>query len=382
MKTLLKTASAIAALCLLFTSHASSAAGTDAQSRTPEDPHLIWTASNVVLVSKQLADGVFAVYPDDAEAKNAQGIPAATSGGFVVGSKGVLVVESMLNRRLAGQMLKLVRAQTRKPILYLVNTSYHGDHSYGNQFFPRTAQVVQHTNTQQYIQSHFTDDIAFMEQYFGKNQGLDELKPQRADVLLQDGARIEIDLGGPVVQVMHLGFAQTVGDLFVYLPKEKVLFTGNPIISGGPSLPWLLDGRLKDSLSTMKKLRALLPGDAQVVPGHGAPTSVAAVDYPIRYLEELQERVGAAVKQGLNEKDTVERVTNEMHEYAGYKIFPWIHSQVNIPKTYQEMKKAQTGQVGLLMHRCATAMGATATDCLCVQKAEPRIDARKVACPA
>src|SRR5262249_5664357 len=71
------------------------------KTRTPEDPNLVWTASSVVLVAKELAPGVYGVYPDDAPRKNPAGIPVATSGGFVIGQDSVLVVESMLNRRLA-----------------------------------------------------------------------------------------------------------------------------------------------------------------------------------------------------------------------------------------------------------------------------------------
>jgi cyclase len=300
---------------------------------------LIWTPSNVVLVSKEIAHGVFAVYPDDAAVKNAAGIPAATAGGFVVGADGVLVIESMLNRRLANQLLALIHAQTAKPILYLVNTSYHGDHSYGNQFFPRGVQIVQHVATQAYIQNHFAEDVAFMKQYFGTNSGMDELKPQRAHVLLQDGARVQFDLGNRTVHVMHLGFGQTDGDLFVWLPSEKVLFAGNPIISDGPSLPWLLDGKLDESLTTMRKLLSLLPRDTVVVPGHGRPTGVAAIEYPIGYLDELKRQVSAAIAEGLTEPETVQRLAERMSAYAGYKIFPWVHSQVNVPKTYQELKK-------------------------------------------
>ena len=310
------------------------------QQREAEDPQLIWTPNNVVLVSKEIAAGVFAVYPDDASTKNAAGIPAATSGGFVVGDNGVLVIESMLNRRLANQMLALIHAQTAKPILYLVNTSYHGDHSYGNQFFPAGVQIVQHVATQAYIQNHFAADVAFMMQYFGRNSGMDELRAQRAQILLQDGARVQFELGNKSVQVMHLGFAQTDGDLFVWLPTEKVLFTGNPIISDGPSLPWLLDGKMEASLTTMRKLLALLPRDAVVIPGHGCPTGVAAIEYPIGYLEELKKQVGAAIADGLSEAETVQRLADSMKQYAGYKIFPWVHSQINVPKTYQEIKQS------------------------------------------
>jgi len=329
-------------LCPLATAQGSNdpAAARAAKTRTPEDPKLVWTASNVVLIPKELAPGVYAIYPDDAHAKNAAGIPVATSGGFVVGNNGVLVVESMLNRRLANQVVALVREKTRKPILYVVNTSYHGDHSYGNQFFPKGVRFIQHVNTQAYIQSHFTDDVAFMKQYFGSNQGMDELKAQRAQIQLHDGANIDVDLGGRRVQIMHLGFAQTEGDLFVWLPNEKVLYTGNPIISGGPSLPWLLDGKLDAALATLIKLLGMLPKDAIIVPGHGEPTDVSAIEYPIHYLEELRKQVAASVAQGLSEEQTVQRLSESMKQYSGYRIYSWVHSQINVPRTFHEMKRA------------------------------------------
>lgn len=319
----------------------SSSSGTpEPEPRTPEDPNLIWTPSSVVLVQKEIAPSVYAVYPDDAPAKNMAGIPVATSGGFIIGENGVLVIESMLNRRLANQMIALVASVTTKPILYVLNTSYHGDHSYGNQFFPAGAQIIQHVETQKYIQDHFAEDVAFMEKNFGTNQGIDEIKPQKAQILLHDGANLDLDLGGRSVNVLHLGFAQTNGDLFVWLPKEKVLYTGNPIISEGPSLPWLLDGKLAAALTTLKKIRAMLPADAIVVPGHGEPTGVGAIEHSIAYLEELEMRATDAVTQGLSEKETVDLLTETMKKYSGYKIYPWVHSQINVPKTYEDLTKA------------------------------------------
>lgn len=58
-----------------------------------------------------------------------------------MGNTGVLVVDTMLNRRLADQEIALVHAATDKPIRYAVNTSYH---SYGNQCFPAGIQIMQH----------------------------------------------------------------------------------------------------------------------------------------------------------------------------------------------------------------------------------------------
>ncbi|MEM7584045.1 MAG: MBL fold metallo-hydrolase [Acidobacteriota bacterium] len=305
------------------------------RSRTPEDPKLVWTASHVALQAREVAPGVFAVYPDTAEAKNAGGLPEATSGGFVIGEDGVLLVDSMLNRRLANQVVALVREQTDKPIRWVVNTSYHGDHSYGNQFVPETARIVQHRATRDYIRDHFAKDIAFMQQYFGTNQGLDELKPVPADLLLEDGADLSIDLGGTEARIRHLGFAQTQGDLFVTAAGGRVAFTGNPVIAKAPALPWLLDGHLVESTATMKALRGILPDDAVVVPGHGVPTGVAAIDHHIAYLETLRSEVEAAIAAGKSKEETVEAVT--MQEYAGYKLHSWVHLQVNVTAAYDEL---------------------------------------------
>ena len=87
-----------------------------------------WDAARVNLTSNELAPGVFAVMPDDVFEKD----HVATTAGFVIGERSVLVVESMLNGDLASQLIGLVRQVTSKPIRFLVNTSYHGDHAYGN----------------------------------------------------------------------------------------------------------------------------------------------------------------------------------------------------------------------------------------------------------
>ncbi len=63
--------------------------------------NLVWDAGAVQLEYAKLAPGVYAYYPTDASEKNPKGYPVATSGGFVVGDKEVLVVESMVNKRLA-----------------------------------------------------------------------------------------------------------------------------------------------------------------------------------------------------------------------------------------------------------------------------------------
>jgi glyoxylase-like metal-dependent hydrolase (beta-lactamase superfamily II) len=305
------------------------------ESRTEENPNYVWTASSVALVVDEVAPGVYAYYPDTAHDKNAAGHPEATAGGFIVGDNAVLVVDTMLNKRLAEQVIGLIGEITDKPIRYIVNTSYHGDHSYGNLYFPEEVDVIQHRATRDYIRDHFAEDIAFMSQYFGSDQGLDALTPVAADIVLEDGADFTVDLGNKPVRIRHLGFAQTHGDLFVTANDSAVVFTGNPIISTAPALPWLLDGNLEEALDTLATLKAALTEDAVVVPGHGAPTNVAAIDHHIGYLSELKAQVSEAVAAGKTVEEAV--ATVKMEDYAGYVLHPWVHVQVNVPAAYGEL---------------------------------------------
>ena len=304
---------------------------------TAPNPNYIWTPNAIRLVSQKLTDRVYAVYDSNAMTDRPAGIPSATSGGFVVGDNGVLLVESMINRQLFCQMIDLVKAATDKPVTHVINTSSHGDHSYGNAFLPAGVHIVQHQRTAEYIASSFPEDIAFMKMNFGADQGLDEIKPVAADILVSDTTPFSVDLGGVQVTASYHGFAQTGGDLFVQVPSAKVLWTGNPLVADKPAVPWLLAGHAHDVSTTMSQVKASLPADTIVIPGHDHPTTVSGFDFSISYLNELVTEVTAAVGQSMSVDQTVASVT--MPSYQGYQIWNWIHKQVNVPNTYAELKK-------------------------------------------
>jgi hypothetical protein len=126
-----------------------------------------WDAARVNLTSKELAHGGFAVMPDDVFEKD----HVATTAGFVIGERSVLVVESMLNGDLASQLIGLVRRATAEPIRFLVKTSYHGDHADGNYLVPESMVVIQYPATKRYMEENFEDDRRFMIGLMGKGKG-------------------------------------------------------------------------------------------------------------------------------------------------------------------------------------------------------------------
>jgi cyclase len=289
----------------------------------------------VTLTPRKLAEGVYALVSSTADRNNPAGIPEATTGGIIVGEKGVLVIESMLNAKLANQVLEQVSRLTDKPIKYVVNTVYHGDHYYGNSLFPSSATIIMHSESNRYIGQKFEQDRKFMINLMGADVGIQDVKPRAGDILVDHDTTI--DLGGRTVELKVFGLGQTKGDLFVWLPKEKIFFTSNAILAEKPAIPWLLEGSHDLALETMRKMKAFMPADTVIVPGHGRPTTIeASLGYFIAYLETLDREVRAAVANGLSLEETVKVATAEA--FSGYTLYPWVHKQMNVPHAYRRIK--------------------------------------------
>lgn len=297
----------------------------------------VWDGNKVVMTSEKLGDGVYAYYPKDAGEINQKGGAAATSGGLIVGTKGALLIETMLNQRLNKQVQELSRKLAHKPILYAINTSAHGDHSYGNMYMPTQTVIIQHANTRSYIEEHLADDKAFMIKNFGAGRGIEEIKARAGDILIPAGGKMTLDLGGKKVEVIDFGFAQTGGDLWIWEPESKVMWSGNPIIASKPALPWLLDGHLVATLETLRRVYDFLPSDARIIPGHGVPMTREDVKWHIDYLDTVRNQVQAAIGHGMNLEQTVKQVT--MPEFAGYSLFNWVHPSLNVPAAYKDLSK-------------------------------------------
>lgn len=296
----------------------------------------IWDANRVHMRSQPLAPGAFAHLPADAADKNARGQAAATSGGLIVGSRGGLLIETMLNRRLHDQVRALAARQLQgKPLLYAVNTSAHGDHSFGNMYLPPQVRLIQHENAAAFIAAHLEKDKAFMLQHFGQGRGIEAIRARAPDLLVPAGGRLTLDLGGRRVEIIDFGFAQTGGDLFVWDVTSRTMWTGNPVIAAKPALPWLLDGQLVQTLETLRKLEAFLPPDARLVPGHGMPMARADLRWHIDYLSAVHSGVKDALARGLTLEQTVAEVS--LPEFAGYQLFGWVHPMLNVPAAYRDL---------------------------------------------
>ena len=115
------------------------------------------------MISQKLAANIFAFYDKNTKELNAKGAAAATSGDLIVGEEGCLLIETTLNKRLNAQVQELSqKLSNNQPIRFVVNTSSHSDHCYGNMYMSAIAMIVLHIHTKQFLVEHINDDKNFM----------------------------------------------------------------------------------------------------------------------------------------------------------------------------------------------------------------------------
>lgn len=312
-----------------------------AKAQLPMPPHVpIWDANKVTLTLHKITDDVYAVSPSTAETETTKGIPQATSAGFIVGDKGVIMIETMLDKRLYDQLYALIRTITQKPIIYAVNTSDHGDHCFGNYLLPKETVIIQNEFCKNNLALHFEDIKQFMITLFGKDRGMEAVQYRAADIAIPKNQSLKLDMGaGKIVEMINAGTAQSPADLFIFVttPAKKVVWVGNPFIGESPTIPWLFDGYFLEPLNNLTKIYNMLGDNDVIVPGHGRITNKAGIKYTIDYVNTLKNEVQNAITQGKTLEQTQASVT--MKEFdKGYEIFRWLHYNFNIPNAYKDIK--------------------------------------------
>jgi cyclase len=323
----------------------------------------------------KIADGVYGAIFSEPRID-----PVESNSLIVVGDDGVLVLDA--NRTPAGArgVIAEIRKLTDKPVRYVVNSHWHDDHIFGNQSYKEAfpqVEFVAHRNTREdmeklaapHIQggvNRFTKALADTESQLNTGTKPDgskltdkereqlsfELKVYK-DVLpelktirlvlptVTFDQRLTLYQGGREIQILYFGRGNTRGDVAVYLPRERVLATGDLLVH---PVPFAYGSFLGEWIQTLKKLREL--DAAVVVPGHGPlMRDKEYVDTVIALLESVTSQVQDAVKRGLTLEETRKAVNLESfrRRLAGddpvrLETFDDSIIRVGIERAYKEAK--------------------------------------------
>ena len=198
----------------------------------------------------------------------------------------------------AKEVMPKVRATSAKPVRFVVDTHHHGDHAYGNQLWAdEGATLVAHTGVLEELKK---SGGAAWEFSAKSRPDVAASKLKLPSVLYPD--TLYFDDGHRRVELHWFGVAHTHGDTFLWLPREKILFTGDACVNGPHNN--VRDGDIGEWIATLEKVKQL--GAEKVCPGHGPMGGPEIIADQQSYFIELRRAVQTLVeaKKSLTEVQT------------------------------------------------------------------------------
>lgn len=285
----------------------------------------------------------------------------------LVGQNDTLVVDSHVTPTAARALLDALPALTDKPVRYLVNSHYHFDHAHGNQAFPAGIEIIGHEFTRQKLNGEagnvleentfrsFSDPVAetvadLAQQAAAESDpdhrarlqerlrvqreylvAIPEVQPTPPNITLQDKMTLfqAVEGGSREIQLLHFGRAHTGGDVVIFLPEEKVAFTGDMML---PGLSYMGDGHVDEWPDSLEGLKGL---DFDYwLPGHGpVMESKEPIDKFQAFLRDLWLKTGRLYREGVSWEQAAEQIDMTNHSAN----FPQIRGAGVDPRAVRRM---------------------------------------------
>ena len=203
---------------------------------------------------------------------------------FITTKEGVIVIDTRGNEKEAGQVLKAIRTATQQPVVYVVNSHFHKENISGNSVFTSARTLIAQKQALAMIVTE------------AERENRKVTPPN-----LSFEKKLELKLGKYHLKLIHPGPAHTDGDLYVYIPKWRILITGGLVFNR--IIPFLGDSTIESWLHALVEMEDL---DAEViVPGHGAVGGKPLVTQMKHYLMELKRFVNNALDDRKNLPETI-----------------------------------------------------------------------------
>ena len=298
---------------------------------------------------KKIADGVHV-----AVAAPAYKVNCNTA--IIEDGDGVLIVDTHSKPSAARVIVEHVRALTSKPVRYVINTHFHWDHWHGNEVYPAAypnAEIITNQLTREAmvnkglkrIQDHVRQvpaEIDRLRSEVAAATNAAERTRLEGDLRLAQAYLAEVTALEPAlptmafertmklyrrdreIHLLYMGRAHTEGDVFVYLPREKVVVTGDAVIGW---TPFMGDGYPEDWAGTLDALGQL--DFTQMIMGHGEPAGRDWLRTFRGYVADMVEAVRTEVATGATLDEVKKRVPDQLASryeqpfstYGNYR--PW-----------------------------------------------------------
>ncbi|MCI0723860.1 MAG: MBL fold metallo-hydrolase, partial [Acidobacteria bacterium] len=289
--------------------------------------------------------------------------------GVIINEDDVLIVDSHSKPSAAKALLKQISKVTRNPVRYVVNTHFHYDHARGNQAFfssyPHEVTLISSVQTRKDLigieMSRLKKEVADLPGIIAKleqdvsSESDGKKKQELAATLGQARAyhrelkSVEIVLPGLTfdrsmvlhkkdreIVLLFLGRGHTGGDIVVYLPRERVLATGDLVTAW---VPGMNDGYPNEWIDTLGEISKL--GIESVIVGHGKVSGKRVIEVQRNFLTEFISAVKAEVSKGSTLEQAQKSVVAQMAPKYASEFPPQdLERRINgnVPKVYGDVK--------------------------------------------
>ena len=258
--------------------------------------------------------------------------------GWVIFEDYVLVIDANFPSG-AEEIIPKIKAQTSKPIRFAFDTHHHGDHAYGNQIWVDQGAVpVAHVGVieemKKYETGHYGTQPGRWEDTAKSRKDVAATRLKPPTLLFPDS--LIFDDGKHRVELHYFGVAHTHGDGFAWLPKEKILFTGDACVNGPYN--FVGDGDTGAWIETLAKARQLSP--EIICPGHGPRGRVSVIEDQAAFFTELRKEVRERFSKGATPeamKAAVEGIKDSLQKNQRIARYVGDSLPGQVEKVYREM---------------------------------------------
>ena len=240
--------------------------------------------------------------------------------GVIVGDDGVMVIDAQATPLMAREVIRRIRRVTSKPIRHVVLSHYHAVRVLGASAY-KADEIIASQRTLGLIRERGKQDMASEIGRFPRLFRGAESIPGLTWPTMVFKDELTVMLGKLEVRILHLGPGHTGGDTVVWVPSEKVLFSGD-LVEYEAGI-YTGDAHLEEWPNTLEKLRALKP--SALVPGRGpALKTPGASDKAIRYTRDFVRGLYASARRGVTARKSLKQVYQATKRRMDpvYGVFP------------------------------------------------------------
>jgi cyclase len=249
---------------------------------------------------------------------------------LLVGDSPLLVDDQFLP--LAPKIVAAIQGLSAKPVRFLLNTHFHGDHSGGNAAFGKAGSVIiAHDNTFKRLST---------EQTSGLSGAKVPPQPPEAWPLVTFADSTTLHINGEDVQAVHVANAHTDTDAIIYFTKANVVHTGD--VFAGPQFPFIdtgSGGSLDGVIAALGTVLARIDDNTKIIPGHAPLQKKSDLEAFRKMLIDLREKIVSQIRAGKTQEEVVAANLTKDYDAKASRPGTPITPTVFVQRAYVDLKR-------------------------------------------